>query len=813
MQSLQRVFGGRASRRRRRIALQLELLERRDVPTTFTAGQLQDAGQYMLELINRARLNPVAEAARYGIDLNEGLAPGTISTTPVQPLSPNPALLTAIEGHLQVWLASTAYWSVSGGAGAPNPHDGLGDGDPGTRIAAAGYGFANWWGENLAVAWQTNPIADLQAEVDQLERNLFVDANISGRGHRLNLLNPNFQEAGVGLVSGLVPTGAWTGANVMLAGQEFAADFGITAVGAPNRADPTAGGFITGVVYQDANGNVSYDIGEGLGGGGLIVSWQSLDPASATWNADGSASVAATGGYRTAKLAPGQWAITISGGALLAPQTLDVTVGTTNTAADFVVDPSNIVGPGSQPPTPPAIAPIANQRSKSWDTVTVQVNATGADSFTAAGLPSGLAIDNTGLISGTINPGAAGTHRVTIVAYAAGAPSSPATFTWTVQPPVITLSSLPNPQDAVAYSAALSAAGGTGPYTFSVVAGALPPGLTLAPDGTISGTPRAGGPFSFWVRARDATTGSGPFQGQRLYTLNVAPPTLSMPSVPLAMQVGVGSKLSLSASGGTAPYIFRVVSGRLPAGVTLSASGVVGGTPTAGGTFTFAVRAWDSSRGTGPFTVTQAFTLTVAAPTLTIATSSLAAVPVGLPFSQVITGSGGTGTRTYGIVAGSLPTGVYLWRTGLLGGVPTVPGVYDFTVQMTDTSTGTGPYHVQQELELVVQQATQISFVAPIADAPSSQLGTVQIQVLDQFGNPYNGPVTLRPQNSDGTWSVFLTGSVTRATTVNGVATFSTLLLTPSTAKSASGPRSYKVVASVGVLSTASNVFTVGTGT
>jgi hypothetical protein len=87
----------------------------------------------------------------------------------------------------------------------------------------------------------------------------------------------------------------------------------------------------------------------------------------------------------------------------------------------------------------------------------------------------------------------------------------------------------------------------------------------------------------------------------------------------------------------------------------------------------------------------------------------------------------------------------------------------------------------------------------------------VQVQVLDQFGNPYNGAVTLRPQNPDGTWSYFLGGSVTRATTVNGVATFSTLLLSPWTAKSATGPRSYTIVASVGSLSISSNTFAVGT--
>ena len=46
------------------------------------------ADQYILELVNRARLDPAGEAARLGIDLNEGLAAGTISATPKDPYAP-----------------------------------------------------------------------------------------------------------------------------------------------------------------------------------------------------------------------------------------------------------------------------------------------------------------------------------------------------------------------------------------------------------------------------------------------------------------------------------------------------------------------------------------------------------------------------------------------------------------------------------------------------------------------------------------------------------------------------------------------------
>src|SRR5512146_3156523 len=87
--------------------------------------------QLMVELINRARANPAAEASRLGIDLNEGLTAGTISTSPKQPLAINPYLTDGARKHSQ-WMLATDTFSHTGANGT----------DPGDRMTNAGYVFS-----------------------------------------------------------------------------------------------------------------------------------------------------------------------------------------------------------------------------------------------------------------------------------------------------------------------------------------------------------------------------------------------------------------------------------------------------------------------------------------------------------------------------------------------------------------------------------------------------------------------------------------------------------------------------------------------
>src|SRR4051794_27486730 len=95
--------------------------------------------QLMLELINRARLDPQGEADRLGIGLNDGLAPGTLSGSSKAPLATNFYLVDAALGHSK-WMIDIDKFA----------HSGIGDGTPGSRITASGYQW-NTWGENIAL--------------------------------------------------------------------------------------------------------------------------------------------------------------------------------------------------------------------------------------------------------------------------------------------------------------------------------------------------------------------------------------------------------------------------------------------------------------------------------------------------------------------------------------------------------------------------------------------------------------------------------------------------------------------------------------
>jgi hypothetical protein len=172
---------------------------------------------------------------------------------------------------------------------------------------------------------------------------------------------------------------------------------------------------------------------------------------------------------------------------------------------------------------------------------------------------------------------------------------------------------VPNGTVTVAYSLALTGGGGSGPYAFMLTAGALPAGLTLSSGGLLSGTPTAGGAFNFTVTATDSSGAPGPYTGSRAYALNIASPTVSLSpaTVPNGTRT-VAYSATLAASGGTAPYTFAVTAGVLPGGLSLSTGGVLSGTPTAIGSFNFAVTATDSSTGAGPYTASRAYTLVVA---------------------------------------------------------------------------------------------------------------------------------------------------------------------------------------------------------
>ncbi|WP_205910685.1 Ig domain-containing protein [Rhizobium sp. P44RR-XXIV] len=315
-------------------------------------------------------------------------------------------------------------------------------------------------------------------------------------------------------------------------------------------------------------------------------------------------------------------------------------------------------------------------------------------------------------ITYTPTAGYAGSDSFTYTATNTGGTSSPATVSITVSPPTIsftTASPLTGGTVGAGYSQTLLASGGAAPYSYSITSGALPAGLTLSSSGTLSGTPTAGGIFNFTVKAADSSTGTGaPFNASKAFSLTIASPTIAItPTTLPAATVASAYSQTVTASGGTSSYAYAITAGALPAGLTLSATtGVLSGTPTAGGTFNFTVTATDSSTGTGPYTGSRAYSLNVNAPTIAITPTTLTAATVATAYSQTVTASGGTSTYTYAVTAGALPAGLTLSAAGALSGTPTAGGTFNFTVTATDSSTGSGPFTGSRAYSLVVGAPT-----------------------------------------------------------------------------------------------------------
>lgn len=240
--------------------------------------------QYMLELINAERAKVGAQPLAFDLDLNE-----------------------AAEKH-SAWMLSTDTFS----------HTGAGGSSPGDRMKAAGYVFSGSWAWAENIAWMsTRAPTGLQDEVLGLHNAL-----MNSSGHRTNLLNDTYREIGVGFEVGQY--GSYEAAMVT---QNFAR---------------TAGNpFLTGVAFDDLDGDKAYDVGEGLGS--LTISAKNNSTGAVT-----TATTTAAGGYGI-ELAAGTYGVTFSGGGFTTT-TKQATIGTKNVKLDLV-DPATGSGSTTTEPT------------------------------------------------------------------------------------------------------------------------------------------------------------------------------------------------------------------------------------------------------------------------------------------------------------------------------------------------------------------------------------------------------------------------------------------------------------------------------
>ena len=202
--------------------------------------------------------------------------------------------------------------------------------------------------------------------------------------------------------------------------------------------------------------------------------------------------------------------------------------------------------------------------------------------------------------------------------------------------------------------------------------------------------------------------------------------------------VGISYSQTLAATGDS-PITWSLASGALlPAGLSLDATGVISGTPTAVGTSTFTVKA---SSGVNP-DGTQELSITInAAPIApiapTITTTSLASATVGATYSQILTATGDS-TITWSIESDTLPSGLSLsGTTGEISGTPTTAGTSTFTVK---ASNGVNP-DATQELSITIN-AESVAPVAPTITTTSLSSGTVGISYSQTLAATGDSPIT-----------------------------------------------------------------------
>lgn len=232
-------------------------------------GDPTPAEQAHIEAINRARANPADEAARLGIDLNEGLDPGTLSNDPLPPLACSAQLLEAAWRHSRDMLDNQYY-----------DHDSQDGRTISDRIQETGFDLQQA-AENLDQQMtHTTPIEEVPISLAMHDR-LFVDAGIEGRGHRRNILNADLKEVGIGISRGSFDGYAY--------GALLTCDFA-------TRSDGTES-YVLGVVYDDLDGDGRYTAGEGIGNVEISIP----ETADTTFTAS-------AGGYRI-PLDPGQYTL------------------------------------------------------------------------------------------------------------------------------------------------------------------------------------------------------------------------------------------------------------------------------------------------------------------------------------------------------------------------------------------------------------------------------------------------------------------------------------------------------------------------
>lgn len=303
-------------------------------------------------------------------------------------------------------------------------------------------------------------------------------------------------------------------------------------------------------------------------------------------------------------------------------------------------------------------------------------------SLQAGSLPFGLNLNPNGVLSGVT--GLFGDFFATVQVTDADGQKASSAFQIRIvlTPTISTDSALGAARIGTPFQQTLQASGGylpvNGVFTWSVVSGALPPGLSLTIGGTIQGTPLPpAGTYNFSIRVTDAANNSA----VKAFVLRVDGPIIITDKL-ISGQVNRPYVQGIVALGGIGPYLWQVKTGPIPPGLSLTETGVLIGTPFVPGIYTFDIRVSDSVGSY--FDKTYTVNIDAFPTSIAIVTATLPDAAVGFNYVQTIQASGGSSPYLFSVSSGSLPPGITFTSTGILSGVPTTDGIYTFTVLAVD---------------------------------------------------------------------------------------------------------------------------------
>lgn len=187
-----------------------------------------------------------------------------------------------------------------------------------------------------------------------------------------------------------------------------------------------------------------------------------------------------------------------------------------------------------------------------------------------------------------------------------------------------------------------------------------------------------------------------------------SPITVAPASLP-AMTAGTLFSQTLTSSGGVGSYTYALQGGTLPIGLSLTSGGLLSGTPTQRGSYSFTVRSTDSRTPTAQF-VDKGYSGTVQVPTITLTSGSGTAIQ-NVPFSQTLAITGGVTPHKCQLETGSFPSGISVSQSCVVSGTTSAAATnYPVTIRVTDSSTpANAPYFELENYTLTVSPPPSVT--------------------------------------------------------------------------------------------------------